>query len=43
MNKEIKKTLIKESKNSKFNNNKDKILKIVKEISLIVYKKKKKV
>ena len=42
MNKEIKKTLIKESKNSKFNNNKDKILKIVKEITLIVYKKKEK-
>ena len=42
MNKEIKKTLIKESKNSKFNNNKYKILKIVKEISLIVYKKKEK-
>ena len=43
MSKEIQKTIIKESKNSKFNNTKEKILKIVKEVTLIFYKKKKKV
>ena len=43
MSKEIQKTIIKESKNSKFNNTKEKILKIVKEVTLIIYKKKEKI
>ena len=42
MNKEIQKALIKESRNSKFNFDKDKVFKIIKEVSLNIYKKKEK-
>lgn len=42
MNKEIQKALIKESKNHKFNFDKDKVFKIIKEVSLNFYKKKRK-
>ena len=42
MNKEIQKALIKESKNHKFNFDKDKVFKIIKEVSLNFYKKKEK-
>ena len=42
MNKEIQKALIKESRNPKFNFDKDKVFKIIKEVSLNIYKKKEK-
>ena len=42
MNKEIQKALIKESKNSKFNLDKNKVFKIIKEVSLNIYKKNEK-
>ena len=42
MNKEIQKSLIEESKNNKFNNTKEEILKIIKNVTIIFYKKKEK-
>lgn len=42
MNKEIQKSLIEESKNNKFNNTKEEILKIIKKVTIIFYKKKEK-
>lgn len=42
MNKEIQKAFIKESKNSKFNLDKNKVFKIIKEVSLNIYKKNEK-
>ena len=42
MNKEIQKSLIEESKNNKFNNTKEEILKIVKKVTILFYKKKEK-
>ena len=42
INKEIQKTIIKESKKSKFNFDKDRIFKIIKEVTLNIYKKNEK-